>query len=112
MMPRSFGFLVCWIVGPIIVGIGCQNGQAKTRAQEDRTVAAIKHLGGDVGVDEDAPERPIILVSFPVSTTRDPDLKLLETLTKVRQLHLAYNKNVSDKGLRYLKGLPDLQIVT
>jgi hypothetical protein len=113
--------------GLVILGIGAALAvtglwlllRPDQRSEQERAVAAIKRLKGEVTVDEKAPGRPVVKVSFreaqwPAGLT-DADLAglkpHLETLSQLRELDLC-RTDVTDKGLSELRGLTQLKTLT
>jgi hypothetical protein len=90
------------------------------RSAEERASAEIKRLKGQITVDEKAPGRPIVKVSFresyvsvlPLRRLNDADLASLkphlEALSELRELDLCHAE-ISDRGLSELRGLTQLK---
>jgi hypothetical protein len=90
------------------------------RSGEERASAEIKRLKGEVTVDEKAPGRPIVKVSFreylvslsPPRRLTDSDLASLkphlEALPQLRELDLC-RTDITDRGLSELRGLTQLK---
>jgi hypothetical protein len=90
----------------VVVASGCTaepNKHFKVIAEIE-----IEKLGGKVTVDEENPDKPIILVDLHNTQVTDAGLAHLEGLTKLLSLSLN-NTKVTDVGLEYLKGLTHLE---
>ena len=61
------------------------HGQDAKAAQE-KAVAKIKKLGGSVGIDETAPDKPVVKVVLSATGVTDAGLELLKATPKVKQL--------------------------
>jgi hypothetical protein len=64
-------------------------------------------LGGEITVDEGAPDKPVLEVKLPREVT-DDNLSHLGALKQLVALRLDYT-SVTDKGLAHLEGLTSLQ---
>jgi hypothetical protein len=76
----------------------------------EKTVAAIKKLGGKVKVDEKRPGRRVMEVDLSFQQVTDADLAHLKGLTSLKSLELGGTK-VTDVGLPHLKDLPRLELL-
>lgn len=73
---------------------------------EDRAIAAVKKLEGEVTRDDKAPGRPVIRVRLGGTEVTDAGLKNLAPLKGLRTLNISYTK-VTNKGVTQLrKALP------
>jgi hypothetical protein len=80
-------------------------------AEQERVVAAIKKLGGEVTVDEQALSKPIAQVDLSGTAITDEQLACLEGLSDLRELDLGRTR-ITDKGLAHLRGLTSLQTLS
>jgi hypothetical protein len=101
--------LALWLL-PLGV-MGCNT------SPQERAVAEIKNRHGEVTVDEKAPGRPVVKVSFRDSLFKrhclnDTDLAALEphlqALSDLRELDLV-RTCITDQGLKHLRGLTRLK---
>jgi internalin A len=74
---------------------------------EDKAVKAIQKLGGKIGRDDKAKNKPIVGVVLFNAQVTDAALKELAGLKQLQMLHLSDTK-VTDAGLKYLAGLKQL----
>lgn len=80
---------------------------------EDRAVAAVKKLGGEVFRDMKAPGKPVVGVSLYSTKVKGADLKELAALKGLQRLDLTFTK-LTDAGLKGLarhKELTSLSLV-
>ncbi len=84
-----------------------QSGSA-ANIEQAKAVAEIKKLGGNVTIDENNPQTPVISVDFELSKVTDADLVILKGLPQLQSLELE-DTFVADAGLERLKGLAQLQ---
>jgi uncharacterized protein (TIGR03067 family) len=86
-----------------------QNNDAETKAAEDKAVAAITKLGGQVTRDEKAAGKPVVAVSLSSVPVTDAALaELLKDLKNLETLDL-FKTKVTDAGLKELQGLNNLR---
>jgi Leucine-rich repeat (LRR) protein len=74
----------------------------------DDVIAMIKRLDEDFEVDEDAPGKPIVLVSLSGDKVADADLALLRGLKQLKTLNLGGAEKITDAGLAPLEALTTL----
>ena len=77
----------------------------------DAAIVAIEKLGGEVGYDEESPDRPIATVRLTGTEVTDAHLVHLKGLTSLENLDLRYWGNLTDAGLEHLKGLTGLRVL-
>jgi internalin A len=86
----------------------------ETKDDESHAVQVIKKLGGSVAIDEKAPGKPVVAVSFASTDLTDDGLKeiagSLAALKGLKSLDL-YATEVTDAGLKQLAGLSGLQVL-
>jgi hypothetical protein len=75
---------------------------------EQRAVARIRGLGGDIRVDEGRTGRPVVAVDLHTRLVTDDDLACLTSLPELRFLGLT-DTAITDDGLRLLRGLANLE---
>jgi hypothetical protein len=75
---------------------------------EDRAVAFIEQLGGQVTRDANLPGMPVVAVHLDDTHVTDAGLKELAALKQLRELTL-WSTNVTDEGLKELASLKQLQ---
>lgn len=75
---------------------------------EDKAVAFVKKLGGEVERDAKAPGKPVVAVHLWNTNVADVGLKNLAPLKDITWLNLSETK-VTDAGLKELAALKDLQ---
>ena len=92
-MWLHFGTLLC-----LLTAASCSERQ--------KSIQAIKKLGGSVQVDKRKTGDHFVLLSVPNVT--DADLEHLEGLAPIRSLTL-HGTQVTDLGLEYLKRFPELE---
>jgi len=80
---------------------------ADDREDRERAVAAIQKLGGKVEVDDTAPEKPVVKVSFRNTKVTDEGLSHVKGLTGLRELDLSHT-DITNDGLHHLRALSDL----
>jgi hypothetical protein len=113
-----------WLAAILISGLVlfagiCMVRSVAGRTDEERAVAAIERLGGVLTRDENAPNRPIVKVSFrgapsvrvsrPLADADPADLRPhLEALQTLRELELL-NTGITDQWLTHVKGLTHLK---
>jgi hypothetical protein len=102
-MKRSILLAVAWV----LLLIAMPTASAGKSGQE-RSVAAVKRLGGKVEVDSSDTAKPVVVVNLNETTVADSDLKLLRPLRGLPELYLV-NTAVTDAGLVHLKGLVQLR---
>src|SRR5438309_948283 len=78
------------------------------KSQQDKIVAHIKKLGGDVDLNDKAPGKPAIKVNFFDRPITDAEMEPLQGLTDLRWLGLSHTK-VTSTGLKHIERLTNLQ---
>src|SRR5687768_4691171 len=89
-MLRMLQFVGCWLMLA-----------SPARADEDKAVALVEKLGGEVERDEKRPGKPVITVRLPGSDVTDEDLQKLAPLQHLRTLDLQFT-HVTEEGLKEL----------
>ena len=79
----------------------------KPETDEERAVAAVKRLGGQVQRDEDAPGMPVVAVVLRSTEVTDANLACLKGLRRLKALHLD-STGVTDEGLKHLRGMTEM----
>jgi predicted Zn finger-like uncharacterized protein len=74
--------------------------------------AAIKKLGGTVKHENSDDNKPIVGVEFRLVKLTDDDLAPLSRLPSLRTLDLQYSEKITDKGVKHLTGLVNLESLT
>ena len=74
----------------------------------DAAIAAIEKLGGEVGYDEESPDRSIATVRLTGTKVTDAHLVHLKGLTSLGNLELR-DTQITDAGLEHLKGMTSLR---
>jgi hypothetical protein len=80
----------------------------RARRNQDRAVAAILKLGGQVKRERNQADQPVIAVSYFGTPVTDADLVRLVDLPQLRDLSLD-ETNITDDGLAHLRGLTRLE---
>ena len=97
----------------IVLAIGlCWIGRTKADEKEDRAVAVVKKLLGEIQRDETRPDKPVMAVDLSRTNVTDAVLKELTPLTRLTILNLS-ETSVSDAGLKdiiSLKGLTTIDL--
>src|SRR5437016_5361549 len=95
-------FLVAAVVAALL---GVTWPFIRPKTESERAIAAIRELGGTVGVDEQSPGRLVVAVSF-LGERSLPDAALVHVkgLTQLRRLDLTATP-ITDAGLVHLGGL-------
>ena len=75
---------------------------------EQKVIAEIRRLGGEVGFDEKRPGKPLVDVFLDGTKVTDAGLADLKGLKRLTHLYLC-DTGVTDAGLAHLKGLTELQ---
>jgi internalin A len=98
------------LLGAVLVAIQpilqAQDGKVK----QERAIAEIKKLGGEVEVDIDRPDRPVVAVNLKHTKVIDASLQLLKELTRLEKLCLK-DTHVTDDGVIYIKGLTNIEVL-
>jgi hypothetical protein len=108
---RTLGFACC-LPGILVVFVlhGCtpetdEEGGARARV-EFYTVAG---TGGKIGYDETDPRKPIIALDLERSSMLDAGLRPVGKLKSLRTLNLLGADRLTDQGIKFLEGLPNLE---
>jgi hypothetical protein len=88
--------------------IGASHDRAVTDEAEDRAVAFIEKLGGQVERDPRLPGMPVVAVAVFGTKMTDAGLKALAPLKELRRLRLGLTE-VTDAGLKELAALTQLR---
>jgi hypothetical protein len=103
-MRLAWVLLIGWIL--TVSGlISCAAGPTLAR---DAVLARIKQLHGDIQVDANQPDQPIIAVNLRGPEVTNDDLALLAGMPNLKSLALEY-VNVTNAGLAHLKNLPHIE---
>ena len=97
-------------VNPGPVAGGPKQSPTNPEFGRDAAIAAIEKLGGEVGYDEESPDRPIATVRLAGTKVTEAHLVHMKGLTSLKHLELR-DTQVADAGLVHLKGLTDLQLL-
>jgi predicted Zn finger-like uncharacterized protein len=89
-------------------------GPSKVREPKavGETEAAIKKMGGSVEHENYDASKPIIGVRFAVVKLKDDDLVPLTRIATLKQIDLQYPETITDKGVKHLLRLPNLESLT
>jgi hypothetical protein len=82
--------------------------RAGDNAEQERAVAEIMRLGGNVEIDANRPGKPVVLVNLNRTKVTDAALKSLQSFPQLEALAVV-DTNVTDTGLMHLKGLSQLK---
>ena len=107
MNRKLLPMLVCGLLVHTAL-CGCA---AKPQTEQDKAVAEIKKLGGNVTLDEKGPDAAVIGAILVGTKVTDAKLEHLKGLTQLQTLNLMGAK-ITDAGLAHLKGLTQLQTLT
>jgi beta-lactamase regulating signal transducer with metallopeptidase domain/Leucine-rich repeat (LRR) protein len=80
----------------------------ESSADQAKTIAEIKKLGGKVTVDEKSPGKPVIGVDLRATKVTDSGLERLKDLRQLQSI-LLQSPKVTDAGMEHLKGLSQLR---
>src|SRR4051794_33259928 len=96
-----------WLVMVVLLGFGIAGtkvvAQAGVDAQE-RAIAAIEKIGGEIERDQAWPKAPVVKVYLFFTRVSDAELVHLEGLQYLQVLELS-DTRISDAGLVHIKGL-------
>ena len=88
----------------------CLCASSRADDAEDKAVAFVEKLGGEVTRDKKAPGKPVIAVTLSGTEVTDAGLKELAALKNLTTLHLGHTQ-VTDAGLKELQqALPRCEI--
>ena len=94
----------------ILTAVLSTSASAQSNPAKERAIAAIKKLGGTVGIDENSPITPVSSVFLSGTKITDNGLVHLKGLTNLRRLIL-HGTRFSDAGMRTLEAaLPKCSI--
>jgi internalin A len=74
----------------------------------DGAIAEIRKLGGVVTIDDNSPGKPVVSAVLDGPNFTNAGMKYLKGLTQLQSLHLS-DTRVTDVGLAHVKGLTQLQ---
>jgi hypothetical protein len=77
------------------------------KEEQEKAIAEIKKLGGSVTIDENNPDKPVLMVDLSYPEVTDAGLEHLNGFNRLRHLNLSKTK-ITDIGLEHLKGLTEL----
>jgi formylglycine-generating enzyme required for sulfatase activity/Leucine-rich repeat (LRR) protein len=89
---------------------GQEHSEVKRRIEQEKAIAMIDKLGGEVTLDEKRPEKSVIGVEMRHTKVTDGDLEHLIELPNLQSLDLSLTE-VTDAGLERLKELTNLQLL-
>ncbi len=75
---------------------------------EEAAIAALEAVGGRVAFDEEAPDRPVIIVELFRADIKDDGLKHLRAFTQLKKVFLGLT-HVTDAGMEEFKHHPNLE---
>jgi hypothetical protein len=88
--------------------VAASDGPREADKEQEKVIAEIRRLGGEVAFDEKAPGKPVVDVFLDGTKLTDAGLAHLNELTRLRVLDLT-DTQVTDAGLAHLTGLKGLQ---
>ncbi|HEV3437358.1 MAG TPA: hypothetical protein VG122_08365 [Gemmata sp.] len=95
-----------WVI--VLVIVICGIGRATADENEDRAVAAVEKLGGQVLWDEMKPSKPVMSVDLRFSQVTDVGLKEITPLKTLTTLNLTGTINLTDVGIKEIAQLKNL----
>jgi internalin A len=75
---------------------------------ENRAIEMVQSLGGFVGRERGAPDKPVRMVVIGGDRVKDEQLKQLQPLKQLKHISLS-NPGITDAGLAHLSGFPELE---
>ena len=96
--------MLCGLMSGAIL---CSSAPVRADDAEDKAVAFVKKLGGEVTRDEKAPGKPVTSLRLRFTQVTDAGLKELSALKNLTNLHLG-GTQVTDAGLKELSALTNL----
>jgi internalin A len=103
-------YAVIALVGLLLVMTQSMLRAQDSKAEKKRTIAEIKRLGGQLEVDTNNPDLPVIGVNLKHTKEVDASLEHVKGLTELQKVYLR-DTNVSDDGMVYIKGLTNLEVL-
>src|SRR4051794_39352805 len=77
-------------------------------SEQERAIADLRQVRGEVEIDESHPDKPVRLVKLEGTLVNDQNLSALKVLSSLQVLSISC-PHVSDAGLVHLEGLSNLQ---
>jgi hypothetical protein len=122
--PVAGGAICAVLVGGALTRMFFFGNAQDHGTPQERAVAAIKQAGGELEVDENAPDKPVVRVNFeglkrtgfstftPLGDDGLAELRPhLENLPRLRYLRFPSMAMISDAGLMHLEGLTQLETI-
>jgi hypothetical protein len=104
MRRHNLAFLV---IGPILLFFPPVRGAEPN--PEQRAVAEIEKVGGEVRRDEKKPGKPIVAVSFALGSNTNKGLEQLKAFPRLEEVYLVLCGDVTDRCVEHLRGLKGLR---
>ncbi|HEY7426979.1 MAG TPA: leucine-rich repeat domain-containing protein [Gemmataceae bacterium] len=103
---RTYAWIVWVVVVPLVVGsrLGAEESNDRQRA-----IAALLKRGAVIGVDTNHPDKPVVGVDLNFTWAGDAEMELLKAFPELRTVKLREGFNITEKGMRFLAGLTQLQ---
>src|SRR5689334_16723790 len=98
------------LAGPFLVISQPTLPAPDSNADNERAIAEIKNLGGQIEVDTKSPDMPVVGVNLKHAKEVDASLEHLKGLTELQRLSLKDTK-VTDDGMVYITGLTNLEVL-
>jgi WD40 repeat protein len=83
----------------------------KKESEQEKAIAEIKKLGGKVAIDEKSPDKPVVEVNLSYGPVTDAGLAYLKGLPQLQSLNLEECGKITDAGLANVKGLTRLKML-